>query len=80
MKQSEIYLKLKEFIVTEYSNEPDIYDSGEDCRVMLLNGVEKDDFDRFKRVFLSEFSFDEVRENVIENNYFTHSFFAPFGV
>ncbi len=74
MKQNEIYLKLKEFITTEYSNELDIYDSGEDCKVILLNDVEKVDFDLFKGVFLSKFSFGEVRENAIENNFFTHCF------
>ncbi len=74
MKSNDIYLKIKDFITAEYCNEPDIYDSGEDCKVILLSNVEKNDFDKVKRDFLSKFTFDNIRENTIDNNYFTHCF------
>ena len=36
----EYYLKLREFITTEYSDDPDIYCSGEDCKVILLTDID----------------------------------------
>ena len=72
MKHNDIYLRLKEFVASAYCGEPDIYESAEDCRVMLLSGVEKCDFDRVKAELLSQFNFDSVRENTIDENYFTH--------
>lgn len=74
MKHNDIYLKLREFIATEYTDAPDIYCSGEDCKVILLTDIEKVDFDAFKNAIISKFSFGEVRENTIDNNYFTHCF------
>lgn len=74
MKNNDIYLKIKDFIISQYCGEPDVYDSGEDCKVILLNNVEKNKFDKVISDFLSEFAFEKVRENTIDNNYFTHCF------
>ena len=56
MKHNDIYLKLREFITTEYNDTPDIYCSGEDCKVILLTDIEKVDFDAFKNAIISKFS------------------------
>lgn len=74
MKYNEVYLKIKNFVTSEFCNEPDIYDSGDNCKVMLFNGVSRCDFDTVKAKFLSQFSFKNIRENRIDENYFTHCF------
>lgn len=72
MKNNEVYLNIKELITSTYCGEPDIYDSAENCKVILLSDVEKCDFDRVKGELLSQLTFDCVRENTIDENYFTH--------
>ena len=72
MNHNDFYLKLKEFVAAAYCGELDVYESAENCKVILLSDVEKCDFDRVKGELLSQLTFDCVRENTINENYFTH--------
>ena len=70
MKNENLIKNIGEKINIYTKKEPLSYDSGEDCLLLLYSDVFIDDFHAVSSLLVSDFHFEIINENTIENNFF----------